>query len=112
MAPAQPFDYSFMDEDFNKLYTVEQRTGRIFITFAVLAILIASLGEIVDSAPVVAALDAGKLRANVTDFPKRALLDHPKAICFPHLGASTVQAEETCAVMVADNVRESSRTAT
>jgi D-3-phosphoglycerate dehydrogenase len=46
------------------------------------------------------------LRAYVTDFPKRALLDHPNVICFPHLGASTVEAEENCAVMVADNVRE------
>jgi putative ABC transport system permease protein len=44
MAPSQAFDYSFMDNDFNKLYTTEQRTGQIFITFAVLAILIASLG--------------------------------------------------------------------
>ncbi len=44
IAPSQPFDYSFMDDDFNKLYTTEQRTGNIFITFAVLAILIACLG--------------------------------------------------------------------
>jgi putative ABC transport system permease protein len=44
IAPSQPFDYSFMDEDFNKLYTAEQLTGHIFITFAVLAILIACLG--------------------------------------------------------------------
>ena len=44
MAPSQPFDHSFMDEDFNKLYTTEQRTGQISITFAVLAILIACLG--------------------------------------------------------------------
>ncbi|HVX25706.1 MAG TPA: ABC transporter permease [Parafilimonas sp.] len=44
IAPSQPFDYSFMDEDFNKLYETEQRTGQIFITFAVLAILIACLG--------------------------------------------------------------------
>lgn len=44
MAPGQPFDYSFMDDDFNKQYTTEQRTGAIFITFAVLAVLIASLG--------------------------------------------------------------------
>jgi len=44
IAPSQPFDYSFMDEDFNKLYTTEQRTGQIFITFAVLAIVIACLG--------------------------------------------------------------------
>ena len=44
MAPSQPFDYSFMDEDFNKLYTGEQKFGQIAITFAVLAIVIACLG--------------------------------------------------------------------
>ena len=44
IAPAKPFDYSFMDDDFNNLYITEQRTGQIFITFAVLAILIACLG--------------------------------------------------------------------
>jgi D-3-phosphoglycerate dehydrogenase len=74
------------------------RRGSVLLNF--------SRDEIVDSAAVIAALDAGKLRAYVTDFPKRALLDHPKVICFPHLGASTVEAEENCAVMVADNVRE------
>jgi putative ABC transport system permease protein len=44
IAPAQPFDYSFMNEDFNRWYTTEQRMGQIFITFAVLAIVIACLG--------------------------------------------------------------------
>jgi len=44
MVPTQPFQYSFMDEDFNKTYNTEQRIGQIFITFAVLAILIACLG--------------------------------------------------------------------
>jgi len=44
LAPNLPLDYSFMDEQFNQLYTTEQQTGRIFITFAVLAILIACLG--------------------------------------------------------------------
>ncbi len=44
ISPAQPFDYSFMDEDFNKLYTTEQRMGQIFIAFAILAIVIACLG--------------------------------------------------------------------
>lgn len=44
MAAGQPFSYSFMDEDFNNQYRTEQRTGRIFISFAVLAILIACLG--------------------------------------------------------------------
>ena len=65
-----------------------------------------SRSEIVDSAAVVEALNADKLAAYVTDFPSRALLDHPKVICLPHLGASTVEAEENCAVMVVDNVRE------
>ncbi|MDR3714903.1 MAG: ABC transporter permease [Puia sp.] len=40
----QPFVYSFMDDDFNKLYQADERTGRIFISFAVFAILIACLG--------------------------------------------------------------------
>jgi D-3-phosphoglycerate dehydrogenase len=74
------------------------RRGSVLLNF--------SRDEIVDAAAVVAALDAGKLGAYVTDFPKRALLEHAKVICFPHLGASTVEAEENCAVMVADNVRE------
>ena len=44
MAPGQPFSYSFMDDDFNRMYDSEQRTGKIFITFAMLAIFIACLG--------------------------------------------------------------------
>ena len=42
--PAEPFDYTFMDDQFNELYNGEKQTGQIFITFAILAILIASLG--------------------------------------------------------------------
>jgi putative ABC transport system permease protein len=44
ISSSQPFDYSFMDEDFNRLYTTEQRTAQIFISFAILAIVIACLG--------------------------------------------------------------------
>jgi len=44
IAPAEPFDYTFMDEQFNSQYTSEVRTGQLFIGFAVLAILIACLG--------------------------------------------------------------------
>ena len=44
MAPGEPFNYSFMDEDFNNLYRTEQRMGVIAITFSGLAILIACLG--------------------------------------------------------------------
>ena len=44
MAPGQPFTYKFMDEDFNRIYTAEQRIGNISITFSILAIVIACLG--------------------------------------------------------------------
>lgn len=44
MLPAEPFVYSFMDEEFNNQYLSERQTGKIFITFAVLAIFIACLG--------------------------------------------------------------------
>ncbi len=42
--PGQPFSYTFMDADFNKIYNAEQRTGTLFITFAIFAIFIACLG--------------------------------------------------------------------
>lgn len=52
------------------------------------------------------ALESGKLHAFVTDFPTAELIAHPKVIALPHLGASTAEAEENCAIMVADNVRD------
>jgi D-3-phosphoglycerate dehydrogenase len=61
---------------------------------------------IVDEAAVLAALDAGKLHAYVCDFPTRSLKDHPRVITLPHLGASTGEAEENCAIMVAEQVRD------
>lgn len=63
-------------------------------------------GGICDDDAVLAALDSGDLQAYVIDFPTGALLKHPKVISFPHLGASTDEAEENCAVMVADSVRD------
>ena len=61
---------------------------------------------IVDDAAVVAALDTGRLHAYVCDFPNTVLKDHPKVVTLPHLGASTGEAEENCAVMVADQIRD------
>jgi D-3-phosphoglycerate dehydrogenase len=61
---------------------------------------------IVDDQAVVAALDAGRLHAYVCDFPNTALKDHAKVVTLPHLGASTGEAEENCAIMVADQVRD------
>jgi D-3-phosphoglycerate dehydrogenase / 2-oxoglutarate reductase len=61
---------------------------------------------IVDEAAVLDALDAGRLHSYVCDFPRRRLLDHPRVVTFPHLGASTVEAEENCAVMVVEQLRD------
>jgi D-3-phosphoglycerate dehydrogenase len=61
---------------------------------------------IVDDAAVLAALEGGRLHAYVCDFPSRMLKDHPKVVALPHLGASTGEAEDNCAVMVADQVRD------
>jgi D-3-phosphoglycerate dehydrogenase / 2-oxoglutarate reductase len=61
---------------------------------------------IVDDGAVVAELDAGRLHGYVCDFPTNLLKDHPKVITLPHLGASTGEAEENCAIMVADQVRD------
>ena len=61
---------------------------------------------IVDETAVVEGLDSGKVHAYVCDFPSNALKDNPRVIALPHLGASTKEAEDNCAVMVVDQVRE------
>jgi D-3-phosphoglycerate dehydrogenase / 2-oxoglutarate reductase len=60
---------------------------------------------VVDAQAAVEALGAGQLAAYVCDFPGPVLHGHPKVIALPHLGASTAEAEENCAVMVADQLR-------
>lgn len=61
---------------------------------------------IVNDEGVCAALDQGRLGVYVTDFPNNLLKNHPKVIALPHLGASTAEAEENCAIMVADQVKD------
>lgn len=63
-------------------------------------------GPIVDDAAVLASLDDGRLGRYVTDFPGAANKGHAKVIALPHLGASTREAEENCAIMVAQNLRD------
>ena len=72
--------------------------GGILINFA--------RGGVVDDEAAMKALDSGRLHAYICDFPTRALIEHPKVIALPHLGASTAEAEENCAIMVAENVRD------
>lgn len=65
-----------------------------------------SRAGVVDEAAVCEALDSGRLQAYVCDFPSRVVLAHPKTIVLPHLGASTAEAEDNCAAMVAERVRD------
>ena len=61
---------------------------------------------IVDDKAVVEALNTGKLRAYLCDFPSNALKNCSKVVALPHLGASTQEAEDNCAIMVAEQVRD------
>ena len=61
---------------------------------------------VVNDDAVLAALDSGKLNAYVCDFPAEKLKRNERVITLPHLGASTAEAEENCAMMVADQIKD------
>jgi len=63
-------------------------------------------GELVDQDALLQALDQGSLAAYVTDFPTEALVRHEKVLAVPHLGASTPEAEENCAVMAVRQLQD------
>ena len=74
------------------------RSGAVLLNFA--------REGVVDNAAVIEALDANKLHAYICDFPANALKGHARVVALPHLGASTEEAEENCAVMVADQLTD------
>jgi D-3-phosphoglycerate dehydrogenase len=74
------------------------RPGAVLLNF--------SREGVVNDDAVLAALAAKQLRAYVCDFPSAALNHHPGVIALPHLGASTREAEDNCAVMVAEQLRD------
>jgi len=65
-----------------------------------------SRNGIIDDEAVVQALEGGKVYAYVCDFPSNLLKNHPRVVTLPHLGASTKEAEDNCAIMVADEIRD------
>ena len=65
-----------------------------------------SRDEIVQTSSLVAALDSGNLRMYVNDFPRPELMGRANVISMPHIGASTREAEENCAVMAADQLMD------
>jgi len=61
---------------------------------------------IVDDDAIIEGLNSGKVNAYVCDFPTNQLKKHPRVITLPHLGASTIEAEDNCATMVAEQIRD------
>ncbi len=74
------------------------RPGSVLLNFA--------REGVVDNAAVIEALNTKKLCAYICDFPANALKGHPQVVALPHLGASTEEAEENCAVMVAEQLTD------
>jgi len=62
--------------------------------------------EIVDLPAVIASLDSGRLAAYICDFPQPELLGRKNVLLLPHIGASTSEAEENCAMMAADQLMD------
>lgn len=76
----------------------QMKDNVIFLNFA--------RNGIVNDEAMCAALDTGKIYSYVCDFPSNLLNGHERVIALPHLGASTAEAEENCAIMVANEVRD------
>jgi D-3-phosphoglycerate dehydrogenase len=91
--PANDVTRNMINADSIKL----MRSGATILNFA--------RDGIVDDAAVCEALDDGRVQAYVCDFPSKLLIGQRGVVALPHLGASTVEAEINCAVMVADQVR-------
>ena len=82
----------------NKDSISQMKTGARLLNFA--------RGGLVNDSDVAAALDSGALSAYVTDFPSATLSSHDKVVPVPHLGASTPEAEDNCAVMAARQLQD------
>jgi D-3-phosphoglycerate dehydrogenase len=82
---------------FNEQLLARTKPGAILLNY--------SRGEICDEPAVIAALESKQLGGFLTDFPSPALLGRSDTLCTPHLGASTAESEDTCAVMAVQQLK-------
>jgi D-3-phosphoglycerate dehydrogenase len=83
---------------FDRARIAQMRRGALLLNFA--------RAPIVETVALLEALQSGQLHAYICDFPSAALREHPRVIALPHLGASTLEAEDNCAVAAAEALRE------
>ena len=76
----------------------QMKDGVVFLNFA--------RDKLVNDADMLAALESGKVRRYVTDFPNDTVIGKEGVIATPHLGASSAEAEDNCAVMAADEIMD------
>lgn len=76
----------------------QMKDGVVFLNFA--------RDKLVNDADLLAALEAGKLKKYVTDFPNDTVIGKPGVLALPHLGASSAEAEDNCAVMAANEIMD------
>ena len=82
----------------NKINIEKMKDGVSIVNYA--------RGELVNHEDLIAALKSGKVRAYATDFPTKEELSLPNVLATPHLGASTIEAEDNCAAMAASEMKE------
>jgi D-3-phosphoglycerate dehydrogenase len=112
VARAQSLEHLLENADYVTLHVPLNEDTRGMIGEAQLAtmkqgsrLLNFARGGLADEEAIVAALDSGRLSRYVTDFPSETIAGHQGVLAVPHLGASTDEAEENCALMAADQLR-------
>ena len=109
--PADNLERLFSQVDFISLHVPYTKQTADFVDAKLLSVINPNAcllnfarGGIVDQKALLDSLDTNKLFHYVTDFPSKSLMSHPKVTSFPHLGASTDEAEDNCAMMISDQI--------
>jgi D-3-phosphoglycerate dehydrogenase len=99
-------DYISLHVPLNEETTGMMNHSRFLIMKRGVRLLNFARGELVDTAALKEAIDKGIVEAYITDFPNEELLKTDKVVCIPHLGASSAEAEENCAIMAVNQIRD------